>query len=237
MKYPCFLCMWDSRADSQHYIRKEWPERTELVSGARSIKHPPLVDHKKVLLPPLHIKLGLMIAFVGALDTNGEAFKYLADKFSQISDAKKKAGIFIGPQITELIKDREFQSALSSCERTAWEAFTSVVSNFLGNHKSDDHGQVVQALVNSFQELHVGCRMSVKLHFLDSYLQYFPDNLEDYSKEQGKRFHQDISKMERRYLGRWNVAMLVDYYWSLKRQNPAAQHKRQSKKRRFGSNS
>ena len=24
-KYPCFLCLWDSRADDQHYIRKEKP--------------------------------------------------------------------------------------------------------------------------------------------------------------------------------------------------------------------
>ena len=123
MKYPCFLCMWDRHADSQNYIWNEWPERTELVPGAHSIKQTLLADHKKVLLPPLHIKLGLMRSSVRALDTNGEAFKYLADKFPQIRDAKKEAGIFIGPQITELIKDREFQSALSSYERTAWEAF------------------------------------------------------------------------------------------------------------------
>ena len=24
-KYPCFLCMWDSRDRSQHYIKKDWP--------------------------------------------------------------------------------------------------------------------------------------------------------------------------------------------------------------------
>ena len=22
-KYPCFLCLWDSRADDQHYVRQE----------------------------------------------------------------------------------------------------------------------------------------------------------------------------------------------------------------------
>ena len=109
---------------------------------------------------------------------------------------------------------------MSSCERTAWEAFTSAVYNFLGNHKPDDYVQVVQALVNSFQEL--GCRMSVKLHFLDSHLQYSPDNLGDYSEQQGKRFHQDISEMERRYQGRWNVAMLVDYYWEPETSKPCS---------------
>ena len=26
-KYPCFLCLWDSRADDQRYIRQEWQLR------------------------------------------------------------------------------------------------------------------------------------------------------------------------------------------------------------------
>ena len=26
-KYPYFLCLWDSRADGQHYVRQEWPPR------------------------------------------------------------------------------------------------------------------------------------------------------------------------------------------------------------------
>ena len=39
--------------------------------------------------------------------------------------------------------------------------------------------------------------MSLKLHFLDSHVEYFPDNLGEYSEEQGDRFHQDIKVMER----------------------------------------
>jgi len=34
--------------------------------------------------------------------------------------------------------------------------------------------------------------MNLKLHFLKSHLQHFPENLGDYNKEQGKRFHQVI---------------------------------------------
>jgi len=34
----------------------------------------------------------------------------------------------------------------------------------------------------------------IKLHFLKSHFQHFPDNLGDYSEEQGKRFHQDIEQ-------------------------------------------
>ncbi|GFV84761.1 HTH_Tnp_Tc3_2 domain-containing protein [Trichonephila clavipes] len=61
--------------------------------------------------------------------------------------------------------------------------------------------------------------MSVKVHFLHSHLDYFPENLGAVSEEQGERFHQDIKEMERRYQGRWNVNMMADYCWMLKREN------------------
>ena len=32
-KYPCFLCYWDSRADKDHWVRKEWPSRHRLIPG------------------------------------------------------------------------------------------------------------------------------------------------------------------------------------------------------------
>jgi len=40
---------------------------------------------------------------------------------------------------------------------------------------------------------------------LYSHLDHFPENLGDLSDEQGEQFHQDISKMEVRYQGRWDV--------------------------------
>ena len=44
--------------------------------------------------------------------------------------------------------------------------------------------------------------MSLKIHFLHSHLDFFPDNLGDVSDEQGERFHQDISVIEIRYQGK-----------------------------------
>ncbi|UYV69549.1 CLCN3 [Cordylochernes scorpioides] len=41
--------------------------------------------------------------------------------------------------------------------------------------------------------------MSLKIYFLDSHLDFFPDNLSAVSDERGERFHQDISSMEMRY--------------------------------------
>ena len=36
----------------------------------------------------------------------------------------------------------------------------------------------------------------------------FPENLGSVSDEQGERFHQDISLMEKRYKGKWTPNML-----------------------------
>ena len=44
--------------------------------------------------------------------------------------------------------------------------------------------------------------MSVKVHFLHSHLDYFPENLGAMSEEQGERFHQVLKTMEKRSQGR-----------------------------------
>ena len=44
-------------------------------------------------------------------------------------------------------------------------------------------------------------------------------------------FHQDISSMEKRYQGKWNCAMLVDYCWTLARDAPTMEYKRQAKRK------
>ena len=67
-KYSCFLCWWNSRADGEHYEKMQWPTREELAPGMYNVIREPLVSREKVLLPPLHIKLGLVKQFVKALD-------------------------------------------------------------------------------------------------------------------------------------------------------------------------
>jgi hypothetical protein len=66
-KYPCFLCELDSRARSQHWTQKEWPSRVALKPGDKNVVRDSLIDPKKVLLPPLHVQLGLVKQFVKAL--------------------------------------------------------------------------------------------------------------------------------------------------------------------------
>ena len=74
----------------------------------------------------------------------------------------------------------------------------------------------------------MGCNMSLKIHFLDSHLDSFPDNLGAVSDKRGERFHQDISALEKRYEGQRSARMLTDYCWTMKRDVPDAKHRRKS---------
>ena len=115
-KYPCFLCLWDSRAKQDHWIKRKWPSREVFVLGEKNIKNVPLVIGEKVLLPPLHIKLGLMKQFIKALDKERECFKYLCTKFPRLTHEKIKAGIFNDSQIRLLLKDPAFISTMKKEE-------------------------------------------------------------------------------------------------------------------------
>ena len=48
-KYSCFLCLWESRAVTEHYSRKKWLERRFFVPGTQNVKHDSLVDSEKIL--------------------------------------------------------------------------------------------------------------------------------------------------------------------------------------------
>ena len=226
-KHMCFLCLWNSRDDSNHFTVKEWPPRVEHVVGRYNVQHMPLVDPKRAYLPPLHIKLGLMKNFVKAMDVEGSGFKYLQNRFSPLkSDAKLKAGVFIGPEIRRLIKDPDFKSHLNQLELTAWESFIKVVENFLGNRRDENYPKLVDDLLSAYHKM--GCRMSLKMHFLHSHLDFFPSDLGAVSDEHGERFHQEISVMESRYKGRLNTSMMGDYCWFLQRDTTDV-HKRKAK--------
>ncbi|UYV80508.1 hypothetical protein LAZ67_19000385 [Cordylochernes scorpioides] len=114
--------------------------------------------------------------FVKEMDRNASGFAYLKQKISSISEAKIKEGIFVGPQIREL---------------------QNVCKNFLGSVKVENYRDIVNDLLLSYKAL--GCNMSLKIHFLHSHLDFFPDNLGAVSDEHGERLHQDISSMEKRY--------------------------------------
>lgn len=230
-KFCCFLCKWNSRDRCNHYIIKNWPKRESLNPGQENVLHQPLVCSEKILLPPLHIKLGLIKQFVKAMDHDGSAFLFLQNKFPRISEAKLKEGIFVGPQIRELMKDTQFEIQLNMEEAAAWQSFKKVVTNFLGNFRSDNYRELISEMIENYKIM--GCKMSLKIHFLHSHLDFFPENLGAVSDEHGERFHQDIAEMERRYQGKWCPNMLADYCWTLKRDVPQAKYSRKSNSHTF----
>jgi hypothetical protein len=74
----------------------------------------------------------------------------------------------------------------------------------------------------------MGCNMPLKVHFLDSHLDFFPKNVRAVNNEHGERFHQDISNMEKQYQGKWILSMWADYCWTLKRDVPQVTYSRKS---------
>ena len=230
-KFPCFLCMWDSRARDRHWVQKDWPMRDTLEAGMPNIIKDPIVSRDKIIFPPLHIKLGLMKQFVKALETEGECFQHIITAIPGLSFEKIKAGVFDGPQIRTLIRDDQFIAKMTTLENEAWLSFVAVVQNFLGNNKAENYSELVNRMLLAYRNL--GCNMSIKLNFLNSHLDKFPDNLGAVSDEQGERFHQDLKVMEERYQGRWDKSMMADYCWGIKRDCPDKVYKRKSYKRKF----
>jgi len=163
-KYCCLICEWDSRARSLHYSRKDWPARKSLEPGIMNVENQTLVELSEILLPSMHLKLGLTKHSVKAMNQEEAAFTYLRDKFPRLSEAKVKEGIFIGPQIRDLIKDECFDKLLQGDEKAVWDSFKFVVKEFLGNRRAQNYEDLVNNLLQSYQKL--GCNMSLKIHFL-----------------------------------------------------------------------
>ena len=78
----------------------------------------------------MHLKFGMMKNVVKAMNQEEDAFNYLREKFPRLIEAKLK-GVFIGPQIRDLIKDEYFDKLLQGDEKAAWESLKFVVKEFL----------------------------------------------------------------------------------------------------------
>ena len=150
IKYYCFLIEWDSQYKKNHYINKLWPKQTSLMPGEKNVINPPLVLPEKIYLPPLHIKLGLMKNLVKGTDKTGCGFKYVRNKFPNVSDAKIKDGIFIGPQIREMMQDKQFDE-LNETERNAWLSFLQELQGLLRKSQSRELSECCAGPVDFIQ--------------------------------------------------------------------------------------
>ena len=85
----------------------------------------------------------------------------------------------------------------------------SICSGFLDNTHVPDYQACIEKLLISYEDMR--CRISLKIHFLHSHLNFFLPNLEVLSNMHVERFHQDIRKMESNYQGKWNPGMIGDF--------------------------
>jgi hypothetical protein len=69
--------------------------------------------------------------------------------------------------------------------------------------------------------------MSLKVHFLDCHLEFFPENPEAVN-EHIQQFRQNISTMAKWYQGKWSPSMLADDFWTFRRDDPQTKYSRKS---------
>lgn len=92
-KNMCFICLWDTRYQGDQYSVREWPLREHIQLRQHNIVETPLVPADKMLLPPLHITLGLVNNFIKALIRDGHAFAEIQQIFPRLSLMKIKEGL------------------------------------------------------------------------------------------------------------------------------------------------
>lgn len=230
-KHPCAHCLWDSKyKGSDKYTKTDWPKRpqwsTETAGKYNAVK-PPLIPISKILMPPLHIKIGLVTQLFKKLyERNSKIRATLFSIFPSLSEAKIKAGVYDGPQIEELFQDNDLPKILTVEENYAFDSLKSVCKGFLGNKRDINHTDLIRKMMESFEKL--GINITIKMHSLICHLDIFKESCGAYSDEQGERFHQDLKKNEADYAGKNMARGLARYCWKLIRETDPDTHRRQA---------
>jgi len=85
------------------------------------------------------------------------------------------------------MQDKYFPFTMTTLEK--------MLGNPLQQLSKTSYHDFLKQLLKSYEQS--GCNMSVKVHFLHSHLNYFPENLEIMLEEQGESFHQDKKNGEK----------------------------------------
>jgi len=109
------------------------------------------------------------------MDRTGSAFKYLAEKFPRLSEAKIKEGVFVGPQIRKLFRDDMFNNLLQGDYKKIWDPFRLVPTNILGNIRAENYKELIEVMLSLYHKLGWNKSMSLKRHMLHSHLDFFSD--------------------------------------------------------------
>jgi hypothetical protein len=76
-----------------------------------------------------------------------------------------------------------------------------------GNNKVENYDDMAAGVVQSYTAM--GCNIYLRVHLLDSHLEFFPESLGAVSDEHRQRCHQDISTTQKRYKGKCSHSMII----------------------------
>lgn len=169
------------------------------------------VSDEKIIFPRLYIKLSLMKLFVKALNADGDCFQHIVyAPFAlfyelKISNIKWISYSFLFTWQGICLED-EYQI----------KVYMAVVYGSSkkpqGSKKTDSFEAVFGKNVSGFHDLR--WNMSVKIHFLYSYLHRFSQNLGTVSDEQSVLLHEHLKMMEDHLSDQWE--RMLDSCWVIK---------------------
>lgn len=84
--------------------------------------------------------------------------------------------------VRPLVHDEEFVRKINNKERAAWLPFIAVIQNCKYNKMADNYEILVTHMLLVNHDF--GHNMSVKLHFLNSHIDQFPEKLKAVSNKQ-----------------------------------------------------
>ena len=142
---------------------------------------------------------------------------------------KNKAGIFDGPRIRLLINGENSIKHMTIVETADWTGFVGVVRGFSSGSKNENCKELVDNMLTSFHSL--GARMSVKVHFLFSHSENFPETSVNVSEEQISSGYQGHEGTISRASG---CAYDADYCWILMRETREIYERKPRKAYIFG---
>jgi hypothetical protein len=64
-----------------------WPKHEHLQGGRKNVRNEPLVDLKKIFLPPLGFKLGMKKNSVKTMVHDGKELQYIPQKYQSINQS------------------------------------------------------------------------------------------------------------------------------------------------------
>ena len=132
-----------------------------------NVESQPLVELSKILLPSMHLKLGLMKNFVKAMNQEEAAFTY---EKSSPDWGKIERRYFHWSTNMRPYQGQILRQAPSRRQKSGLGQFQICSNRIFVKQKGPNYEKLINNLLQSYQKL--DCNMPLKIHFLHSHLDF-----------------------------------------------------------------